>query len=127
MAKKPSQGDELYAPPDTGAPPADSPQDKAPTVADHVARMFPANHRTRAPHPELHRHAAAAALHGWAQHEHHEAGPMALSAEDYDQALKAAAKLPKAEDGKRPTYKPHLPALSPHHPTLGAQSPHKKG
>lgn len=36
-------------------------------------------------------HAAAAALHGWAEHEHHEAKPIQLSADDYKAALLAAS------------------------------------
>jgi len=80
-------------------------------------------------------HAAAAALHGWAQHAHHEAEPIKLSRKDYESALKAAS-YPVTrvlKDGKFvgeivdsheaaakgiPTftdYEPHKPALSPHY------------
>lgn len=77
-------------------------------------------------------HNAAAALHGWAEHEHHEAKPMHLSAEDYRAALLAASNPVTrviGKDGKLgekidsheaaakgiPThtdYEPHAPALS---------------
>lgn len=79
-------------------------------------------------------HSAAAALHGWANHEHHEAKPMQLSREDYNAALLAATKPVTrllGADGKPgeitdsheaaakglPTitdYEPHAPALSIH-------------
>lgn len=36
-------------------------------------------------------HNAAAALHGWAEHEHHEAKPVDLSLDDYKKALLAAS------------------------------------
>jgi hypothetical protein len=36
-------------------------------------------------------HAAAASLHGWAEHEHHEAKPLRLSPDDYKAALLAAS------------------------------------
>jgi hypothetical protein len=36
-------------------------------------------------------HNAAAALHGWAEHEHHEAKPVDLSIDDYKKALLAAS------------------------------------
>ena len=36
-------------------------------------------------------HAAAAALHGWAEHEHHEAKAIQISADDYKAALLAAS------------------------------------
>lgn len=79
-------------------------------------------------------HNAAAALHGWLEHEHHEAKPIELSAEDYKAALLAAsAPVTRivGKDGKPgektnsheaaekgiPTvtdYEPHAPALSRH-------------
>lgn len=80
-------------------------------------------------------HAAASALHGWPEHEHHEGKGIQLSREDYEAALRAAAKpVTRAldKDGKPtgepvdslemankgvPTitdYEPHKPALSPH-------------
>jgi hypothetical protein len=79
-------------------------------------------------------HAAAEALHGWKQHEHHEAKPILLSLDDYKAALIAASKpvtrlvdksgklsepIDSHEAAKKglPTvtdYEPHKPALSPH-------------
>lgn len=87
-------------------------------------------------------HAAAEALHGWKQHEHHEAKPILLSLDDYKAALFAASHPitrrldPKTNelmtaDGKplapvnsheaaekgwlvATDYEPHAPALSPH-------------
>jgi len=80
-------------------------------------------------------HNGAAALHGWAEHAHHEGKPIQLSGDDYKAALKAAsAPITRAldKDGKPtgepvdsleaanagiPTitdYEPHKPALSPH-------------
>ncbi len=80
-------------------------------------------------------HDAAAALHGWAQHEHHEGSPIRISRDDYQAALKAAsAPVTRALDKNgKPTgapidsheaaqkgiqtitdYEPHGPALSPH-------------
>jgi hypothetical protein len=58
---------------------------------------------------DLWKHAAAAALHGWAEHAHHEGAPMELSAEDYAAALKAI-EAPNAKG----EYVPHAPALSKH-------------
>ena len=58
---------------------------------------------------EAWKHAAAAALHGWAEHAHHEGKPMELEPEDYAAALKAA-EAPNAEG----EYVPHAPALSKH-------------
>lgn len=88
-------------------------------------------------------HAAAEALHGWKQHEHHEAKPIALSFDDYKAALLAASHpVTRRLDPKTGTlmldgnskplepvnsheaakngwlvatdYEPHAPALSPH-------------
>ena len=81
-------------------------------------------------------HAAAEALHGWKQHEHHEGKPIELSRGDYEAAL-VAASVPVTRaigrDGKPtgepldsakaaaegvPTitdYEPHKPALSSHY------------
>jgi hypothetical protein len=53
------------------------------------------------------RHAAAASLHGWSQHEHHAGKPIQLSDADYEAALEAAS-APKGV-----SYEPHKPALSP--------------
>lgn len=81
-------------------------------------------------------HAAAEALHGWKQHAHHEAAPIRLSRNDYDNALRAASHpVTRAvdKDGKafgdpidsheaaakgitaRTDYEPHAPALSIHY------------
>lgn len=49
-------------------------------------------------------HAAASALHGWAQHEHHAGEPIMLTASAYLDAVGAAA------DGAPPA----MAALSPH-------------
>lgn len=89
-------------------------------------------------------HAAAAALHGWAEHEHHEAAPIRLKVGDYKLALLAAtnpvtrvavdaktdAKGNPVKAGEKvdshkaaelgipttTTYEPHPPALSKHAP-----------
>ncbi len=80
-------------------------------------------------------HAAAAALHGWPEHEHHEGKPIQLSSDAYKAALHAAFNPVTRAVGKdgKPTgdpidsheaaakgvptntdYEPHQPALSPH-------------
>lgn len=81
-------------------------------------------------------HAAAAQLHGWAEHEHHEGKPIELTAAEYEAALKAASEPVTREidengkpgrplsakelaelKGKKPTvtdYEPHPGALSKH-------------
>ena len=53
-------------------------------------------------------HLAAAALHGWKEHAHHENGPMMLTKDDY---LAALAAINGDERGK---LTPHKPALSKH-------------
>jgi hypothetical protein len=55
------------------------------------------------------RHAAAATLHGWRDHAHHENGELELSESDYRAALDAAS--PKEGNPKA-----HKPALSKHCP-----------
>jgi hypothetical protein len=72
---------------------------KAP-VAAHAARL---------PNADAWKHAAAAALHGWGEHAHHEGKSMELSADDYAAALKAV-------EGPGPSgdYEPHKAALSKH-------------
>lgn len=60
-------------------------------------------------HPNFWQHKAAAALHGWSEHAHHEGAPIKLTADEYYGALVAATK--PAPDGN---YLAHLPALSPH-------------
>jgi hypothetical protein len=52
-------------------------------------------------------HECASILHGWKEHEHQAGGPILLTKEDYELALKAAM----CEEGN-PV--PHAPALSPH-------------
>jgi hypothetical protein len=80
-------------------------------------------------HPNFWQHKAAAALHGWADHEHHAGAPIQLTGDDYYAALVAASE-PKPQkvvekairDGKEvdveralpAQYVPHFPALSPH-------------
>lgn len=81
-------------------------------------------------------HAAAAALHGWAEHEHHAGEALKLSAEDYKKALLAASEPVTrivGKDGKPgdktnsedaanrgiqtvTDYEPHAAAVSPHSP-----------
>jgi hypothetical protein len=61
------------------------------------------------PKQDAWKHAAAAALHGWAEHAHHTGKPMELSAEGYEAALKAVE-----GPGKSGDYEPHPAALSPH-------------
>lgn len=62
------------------------------------------------PHPERWRHGAAAALHGWLEHAHHELEPMLLSQSDYEAALTAASEFAEGTQ----SYAPHPAALSPH-------------
>jgi hypothetical protein len=54
-------------------------------------------------------HAAAAALHGWAEHAHHEGAQLEIELDDYLAALKAAS-APNAKG----EYVPHARALSRH-------------
>lgn len=86
-----------------------------PPTPDHWARIaFPVTKRgnlSALPHPNYWQHKAAAALHGWAAHEHHAGAPMQLTAEAYYEALVAASKPNKSGE-----YIPHFPALSPHAP-----------
>jgi hypothetical protein len=56
--------------------------------------------------PDLWKHGAAASLHCWAEHAHHEAKEMELSESAYDAAIKAVCSAPP--------YKPHKAALSKH-------------
>lgn len=56
-------------------------------------------------------HEAAAVMHGWALHEHHEGKPLELTRADYEAALKAAGET----DAKGQPI-PHVPAMSPHAP-----------
>lgn len=54
-------------------------------------------------------HRAAAQLHGWLEHEHHEGKPVELSEHDYQAALFAASRTNESGD-----YTPHKPAMSKH-------------
>ena len=78
------------------------------TPAEWAAQCFPAGTRGM-PHPKLWQHKAAAALHGWGDHEHHAGEPIKLTGEEYYGALVAASE--PATDGN---YLAHLPACSPH-------------
>ncbi len=81
-------------------------------------------------------HAAAAALHGWKEHEHHEGKPIRLSTEAYKAALHAAFNpITRAlgKDGK-PTGEPidsheaaakGVPTFTDYEPHTSALSPHK--
>jgi hypothetical protein len=68
---------------------------------------FPASDRGRQ-HKACFKHGAAAALHGWALHEHHAGAAMQLTREAYLGAIRAAS----AADNN---YAPHPAALSPFH------------
>jgi len=72
-----------------------------------AAEIFPPSEKGRQ-HRDLYLHGAAAALHGWLLHEHHQGAPMALTRDDYCAALEAARRV----SGN--TYAPHPAALSPH-------------
>jgi len=72
----------------------------SPTVGEHAARL---------PKGDAWKHAAAAAMHGWAEHAHHAGAAFRCSSEDYAAALKAAE-----APGKSGRYEPHKPALSEH-------------
>lgn len=54
-------------------------------------------------------HLAAAQLHGWTLHAHHDSEPLRLIKIDYEAALDAA-------NGTEPTLTPHLTACSKHSP-----------
>lgn len=90
---------EMRVMPETVKPPPPANDGGAPmSVDEHAAQLKPR---------EMWRHAGASALHGWAEHAHHEGEPMQLSAEDYAAALEAA---------EQSNPKPHGPALSRHCP-----------
>ncbi len=57
-------------------------------------------------------HKAAAALHGWNDHQHHAGEPMSLTDEDYLEAIEAAKRPPQGTNKLRP----HQPACSEHCP-----------
>lgn len=73
--------------------------------------LFPVDRKGRRP-SDYWRHAAAAALHGWGAHAHHEGAAMSLSRDDYEAALAAADKPADA----RGNYRPHAGATSRHLP-----------
>ena len=81
-------------------------------VSEHMTANYPSPAGTSAqkgvgrPHPELWKHAAAAALHCWGQHAHHMAKEIQLSDADYAAAIKAALK-----PNKKGVYVPHEAAL----------------
>jgi hypothetical protein len=64
------------------------------------------------PHPDLWKHSAAVALHGWNEHVYHAGVAIVLSQASYEAALLAACTIP---DGAH-DYAPHQAALSPHSP-----------
>jgi len=93
------------------------------SVDDWAGQKMPPSKLSGRPHPKLHLHAAAAALHGWAHHAYHAGEPMRLTETDYDAALKAASapvapsdRAMAGEPPLLPKYRPHPAALSPHHP-----------
>lgn len=85
------------------APPPAAPAPSTRTPEEWSRLTFPPNDKGRQPY-SVWKHAAAAALHGWSQHAHHEGAPMQLSAADY-----AAAIATVTSGGK-----PHAAALSKH-------------
>jgi len=97
MSKK---DESATATPVIAEPTAAEQKPKPPTVEDMGARLSKG---------DAWKHAAARALHGWAEHAHHTGAPMELSAEDYAAALEAAC-----NPGKSGSYEPHPAALSPH-------------
>lgn len=74
-------------------------------VSEHCAERY-APSKPGATHPELWKHAAAAAMHGWAQCAHHEAREMELTDADYSAAIDAGQVL-----SARGIPTPHKPAL----------------
>lgn len=84
------------------------------TVKPFVSRL---NGKSTARKAFSWQHNAAAALHGWAAHAHHEGQPIRLSREAYLAALKAAeAPVPISASSKVTDYVPHAAALSKHCP-----------
>lgn len=95
------------SPPEDKAPKGRrKPEEKAPTVKLPSVN----DHKAKLPPKQRFLHAAASALHGWHEHEHHEGSPLELSAEDYAAALEAAAHR-DLETGR---YVPHPAALCKH-------------
>ena len=60
-------------------------------------------------------HMATAQLHGWNDHRHHAGAEFAMTEEDYEAALKAAARQMMCTDG-RSRYVPHEAACSEYAP-----------
>lgn len=60
-------------------------------------------------------HMATAQLHGWNDHRHHAGADFAMTEEDYEAALKTAARQVKCTDG-RSRYVPHEAACSEYAP-----------
>ena len=76
---------------------------RAMSPGEWCAAIFPSESR---PHPDLWKHEAAAALHGWAAHRHHAGQPIQLTRADYEAAVAIV-------EGVQP-YTPHQTALSEH-------------
>ena len=98
-------GDDLAV---TFPDPADAPAPSSgptATPTDWSRARFPEGERGR-PHPQLYRHGAAAALHGWDLHRYHTGAELQLGEADYDAALLAV-------DPKDGVIAPHEGALSP--------------
>ncbi len=99
------------AAPDGAEVPA-SVQDPAKMTPEQWRKLlYPSGTRGQ-PHPEAWKHAGAAALHQWADYEHHNGKPLLLERPDYEAALKAAeapVELAGKDDKapKRSDYVPH--------------------
>ncbi len=113
-------------------PPPATPKDSGKLSVNEWAELkFPPNKKGHRP-PEFAFHAGAAALHGWAEHAHHENGAMELSEVDYNKAIEAAkAPKPAATPSKdnplpREIYVPHKAALSKHSPAVKRAADKKK-
>lgn len=65
------------------------------------------------------RHAAASALHGWAEHRRQTGAPIRIARGDYEAALAAASQQVSGR------YVPHMPALSEHAPHYHEFAPEK--
>lgn len=69
------------------------------TVSEHAQLNYPPAtggnvvDGVRMPHPDRWKHEAAAALHNWAEHKHHQSEEVRLSASDYKKAIEAACSL----------------------------------
>lgn len=100
-------------------------------VNEWATIKFPPNKKGHRP-AEFAFHSGAAALHGWAEHAHHENSAMELSEADYDKAIEAAkkpkpaAKPTESNPLPREAYVPHKAALSKHSPAA-KRAAEKKG